>query len=104
LGARILGLRNRSSRGLVSSADTMGELGEETLELDEEGGRAKSVEDVGRDGLVDDSVMLSGKKAGQGAMKVRGTVHEFRQGATTGAFASFVLNAKVRCRALKVPL
>jgi len=48
----------------------MGELGEETLELDEEGGRAKSVEDVGRDGLVDDSVMLSGKRVGQGAMTV----------------------------------
>jgi len=47
----------------------MGELGEETLELDDEGGRAKSVEDVGKDGL-DESVMLSGKKVGQGAMKV----------------------------------
>jgi hypothetical protein len=38
----------------------MGELGNETLALDDEGGRAKSVEEVGNDGLVDDSVMLSG--------------------------------------------
>ena len=58
-GARILGLRKRSSRGLVSSAETMGELGNATrLALDDDGGRAKSVEEVGSDGLADDSVIL----------------------------------------------
>jgi hypothetical protein len=58
-GARILGLRKRSSKGLVSSVDMpIGEF-EATLVLDEDGGRAKSVEEVGSDGLADDSAMIS---------------------------------------------
>jgi hypothetical protein len=56
-GARTLGLRKRSSKGLASSADTMREPGNATFALDDDGGRAKSVEEVGRDGLVEDSVI-----------------------------------------------
>lgn len=44
----MLGLRNRTKSGLVSSAVVTGDPG---LELEEEeGGRAKSVEELGRDG------------------------------------------------------
>lgn len=43
----MLGLRKRSKSGLVSSAFVTGDPG---LELEEDGGRAKSVEEVGRDG------------------------------------------------------
>jgi hypothetical protein len=55
----MLGLRKRSSRGLVSSADTMSEPDDETFELDDDGGNAKSVEEVGKDGLAEDSGMSS---------------------------------------------
>lgn len=46
----MLGLRNRSNRGFVSSVVVTGEPGFELEE--EEGGNAKSVEDVGRKGLI----------------------------------------------------
>jgi hypothetical protein len=41
----------------------MSELGDATFALDDDGGRAKSVEDVGRDGLADDSAMSLIRKA-----------------------------------------
>jgi hypothetical protein len=47
LGARRLGRRNRWSRGLESSRD---DEVEDVTRFEEDGGNAKSVEDVGRDG------------------------------------------------------
>lgn len=59
MGASKLGLLNRSNRGFASSVDVMGEPG--AFELDD-GGRAKSVDDVGNDGLVGVSAISSSKR------------------------------------------
>ena len=58
LGARMLGRLNRTNRGLPSSLE-IGALGD-AIELDD-GGKAKSVEDVGSDGRTDDLGMFSAR-------------------------------------------
>lgn len=56
LGASILGRRKRTRSGLISSVPVIGEPG--AIALEEEGGKAKSEDDVGNDGLVDVPGML----------------------------------------------
>lgn len=64
MGARMLGRRNRTSRGLPSSLETVARPGDALIELDD-GGRAKSVEDVGRDGRADDLGIVPAQHKGQ---------------------------------------
>lgn len=60
-GTSKLGRRKRGSRGLASSK---GRDEEEATALDEDGGKAKSVEDVGSDALVEALGIVRGVKMG----------------------------------------